>query len=106
MSQRKAVWVEDDVISHCTKCQGVFTFRVPKHHCRRCGLIYCSNCSKNKMIIPAEELVSRPSNWLKQNLPPDMLSDEDSFRCPHRVCDECAVILKDRQEELRLQVSR
>lgn len=58
------------------------------------------------MIIPKEELVIRPQNWLQGKLPGEMLSDEDNFRCPQRVCDPCSYQLKDIQPEMRKQVSR
>lgn len=105
MSFRRAVWADDNTVSSCTKCRTEFSFAVPKHHCRRCGLIFCNKCSRNKMIVPREELVSRPNNWLKK-IPGDVLNDEDNFRCPQRVCDPCSYNLKDLQTDLRQQVSR
>lgn len=58
------------------------------------------------MIVPAEELVPRPPNWLRQTISTEVASDEDNFRCPHRVCNDCATHLKDLQETLRQQVAR
>lgn len=60
------------------------------------------------MIVPEEDLVPRPANWLKQKVPSDfgVLSDEDNFRKPQRVCDPCSFQLKDLQSDLRLLVSR
>ncbi|RYH21753.1 hypothetical protein EON65_20235 [archaeon] len=106
MASRRAIWVDDETVAQCAKCRKEFTFFNAKHHCRRCGLIFCHECSTSKMIIPHEELVARPSTWLTKNLPPDMMNDEDNFRCPHRVCDPCSFILKDKQPELRQLVSR
>ncbi len=106
MSIRRAIWADDGSVTRCTKCRTEFTMTVPKHHCRKCGLIFCHECSRNKMIVPQEELVARPQTWLQSKLPLDLISDEDNFRCPQRVCDPCSFVLKDYQPTLRLQVSR
>jgi hypothetical protein len=107
MSFRRAIWAEDATVTRCTKCRVEFTYRVPKHHCRKCGLIFCKDCSRSKMIVPQDELVPRPQSWWQTKLPPDLAtSDEDNFRCPQRVCDPCSFQLKDMQQQLRLQVSR
>lgn len=103
---RRALWMDDEVVSHCSKCRKEFTYFVKKHHCRKCGMIFCGDCSHSRMIVPQNELVERPSNWLTKNLPNDLMSDEDNFRAPQRVCDPCSFLLKDRQPELRMQVSR
>lgn len=106
MSTRRALWQDDDVVSVCHKCRVEFSYFNKKHHCRMCGRVTCQLCSKNKMIVPHEQLVARPGNWLTKNMPGDLLSDEDDYRCPQRVCDPCSFLLKDKQPELRMQVSR
>lgn len=62
------------------------------------------------MIIPKDELVDRPPTqglqWFQSKLPSDIISDEDNWRCPQRVCDPCSFQLKDLQPDLRQQVSR
>lgn len=62
------------------------------------------------MIIPKDELVDRPPTqglqWFQSKLPTDIISDEDNWRCPQRVCDPCSFQLKDLQPDLRQQVSR
>jgi hypothetical protein len=105
MSYRRAIWVDDETVTNCARCRVEFSYKVFKHHCRNCGLIYCSNCSKNRLIIPQEALVPRPPSWAKKNLP-GIPVDEDDFRCPQKVCDMCFLLLKDIQPELRLLVSR
>lgn len=107
MSVRRAIWAEDNSVTRCTKCRNEFTLANTKHHCRKCGLIFCHECSRTKMIVPQEELVARPQSWFQSKLQLDMMiSDEDNFRCPQRVCDQCSFVLKDLQPQLRLQVSR
>lgn len=110
MSFRRAIWADDSTVAQCTKCRVPFDYRVYKHHCRKCGLIFCHDCSRQKMIIPREELVERPPNqgfqWFQAKLPTEIISDEDNWRCPQRVCDPCSFQLKDLQSDLRQQVSR
>jgi len=101
MSFRRAIWVEDQTVLSCTKCRTEFNYSVPKHHCRKCGLIFCHECTRNKCIVPQDELVPRPPNWLSVTL-----ANEDNFRMPQRVCDSCCYQLRDIQEELRQAVSR
>lgn len=102
---RRAIWVDDESTTNCTKCKVEFGFGTFKHHCRKCGLIYCGNCSASKLLIPAEELVPRPQVWIQQKLN-DIGYDEDSYRVPQRVCDRCSHVLRNIQGQLRLSVSK
>ena len=86
MTFRRAIWAEDSTVTHCTKCRSEFRafpppIGLPKHHCRRCGLIFCAECSKSKMIVPQEELVPRPPPpmWVS-SIASAIVSDEDNFR--------------------------
>ncbi|CAN4083881.1 unnamed protein product [Withania somnifera] len=42
-------WVVD--ASHCQGCSSQFTFINRKHHCRRCGGIFCSSCTHQRMVL-------------------------------------------------------
>ncbi|EEB16469.1 zinc finger protein FYVE domain-containing protein, putative [Pediculus humanus corporis] len=68
-------WVPDNEISHCTSCKGKFNFTKRKHHCRRCGRIYCSSCSCYRIPLPRM-----------------------SFVDPVRVCNNCADITEQETE--------
>jgi SH3 domain-containing YSC84-like protein 1 len=107
---RRALWADDEANSTCSKCRSPFSYAVYKHHCRKCGLIFCNECSRSKLLIPAEELVLRPpENWLtkvQSSLPSAVVNDEDGFRAPKRVCDGCSHQLRGLQEDLRILVSR
>jgi len=39
------LWQDDNSIKNCNVCSEKFTFLFRKHHCRKCGLIICENCS-------------------------------------------------------------
>jgi len=45
-------WLDDDSAHHCYECHEPFTTFRRRHHCRVCGLIYCSKCSSN--FLPGE----------------------------------------------------
>lgn len=37
--------------SHCQGCSSQFTFINRKHHCRRCGGIFCGSCTQQRMVL-------------------------------------------------------
>lgn len=57
-------WELDEQVTICKSCNHEFNVARRKHHCRRCGRIFCHDCSDNKMPLP-------------------------SFSKPVRVCDPC-----------------
>ncbi|TYH14779.1 hypothetical protein ES288_A06G247900v1 [Gossypium darwinii] len=42
-------WVVD--ASHCQGCSSQFTFINRKHHCRRCGGLFCGSCTQKRMVL-------------------------------------------------------
>ncbi|GLT83138.1 hypothetical protein SLE2022_014470 [Rubroshorea leprosula] len=42
-------WVVD--ATHCQGCSSQFTFINRKHHCRRCGGIFCNSCTQQRMVL-------------------------------------------------------
>ncbi|EXC04602.1 Vacuolar protein sorting-associated protein 27 [Morus notabilis] len=48
-SQRGNNWVVD--ASHCQGCSSQFTFINRKHHCRRCGGLFCNSCTQQRMVL-------------------------------------------------------
>lgn len=44
-------WVKDDIVEQCKSCRVKFTLYERKHHCRSCGHIFCSDCSKYETEI-------------------------------------------------------
>ncbi|CAG8602955.1 4921_t:CDS:2 [Paraglomus brasilianum] len=49
----KDYWMADDTCKECYICKVNFTTWRRKHHCRTCGLIFCSKCASN--IISGEK---------------------------------------------------
>jgi myotubularin-related protein 3/4 len=50
------LWVPDHAVSRCTGCQTEFWVGKRKHHCRKCGRIFCASCSENSTPLPSEQL--------------------------------------------------
>ncbi|UZJ52410.1 hypothetical protein CBS101457_001730 [Exobasidium rhododendri] len=73
-------WETDGDVVQCRDCSRKFTFFLRKHHCRRCGRIYCDACSNHRAILSPDELVIDPSL-------PEMLFLESSG--PTRICNSC-----------------
>ncbi|KAJ4831751.1 hypothetical protein Tsubulata_025521 [Turnera subulata] len=42
-------WVVD--ATHCQGCSSQFTFINRKHHCRRCGGLFCGSCTQQRMVL-------------------------------------------------------
>ncbi|KAJ4981785.1 hypothetical protein NE237_032622 [Protea cynaroides] len=78
-------WLADSAASVCMLCSVRFhPIMCSRHHCRFCGGIFCSDCSKGRSLLPVK------------------------FRMgdPQRVCDVCCVRLESIQPYLMDQVSR
>ena len=45
-------WVNTRKYDGCSECKSKFTVTDRKHHCRQCGNIFCSRCSKYSTEIP------------------------------------------------------
>ena len=71
-------WDDDDAVTHCRKCNIEFNWRIWKHHCRRCGRIFCSYCSPHFTKIPRQMTCVTIS-----------LKKEDIYNTTVRVCVEC-----------------
>ncbi|KAI4371918.1 hypothetical protein MLD38_010213 [Melastoma candidum] len=69
-------WVVD--ASHCQGCASPFTFINRKHHCRRCGGLFCNNCTIHRMVLRGQG---------------------DS---PVRICEPCKKLVEAERLELRL----
>jgi lipid-binding SYLF domain-containing protein len=98
-----AQWQDDLATPTCFKCNQEFGIFLHRHHCRKCGKLFCDKCTSNKMIVPRELLSARPTTFLQTH---GLFSDMDTFRGPQRVCDECSYSLRPLQSDLRQEVSR
>jgi len=88
-------WVHDDEISECLNCRSKFNFFIRKHHCRKCGQIFCNNCCFDKLLIPLQDSIVPQKQFI---LPFDP-------REPQKVCNNCARILRPLQSKYRETIS-
>ena len=44
--RKPAIWIPDKKVNRCFKCNSNFNILKRKHHCRLCGRIFCSYCTK------------------------------------------------------------
>jgi len=70
-----STWQSNAEAAKCKICDKDFTMARRRHHCRNCGGIFCDKCSDNKMSLA-------------------------SSAKPLRVCDNCYMLLLDRQSKL------
>lgn len=73
-ARRPVFWIPDNNSEKCKHCKTPFSYLTRKHHCRRCGHIFCSTCSNNFGSIP---------NYL-----PKTIQNVDASR-KVRLCDAC-----------------
>ncbi|CAG8633017.1 24111_t:CDS:2 [Dentiscutata erythropus] len=73
----KGIWENDDDVKECRRCQKPFMrlYR-RKHHCRRCGQVVCNQCSRERVTLSPDQVVT-PSGV--------GMTSESS----HRICSSC-----------------
>ncbi|RNA00887.1 zinc finger FYVE domain-containing 9 isoform X2 [Brachionus plicatilis] len=86
------VWLPDSEADNCLKCGLRFTFRKRRHHCRACGLIFCSSCCNEKL-----ELAYKLNN--------NEAAKEPSKNELSRVCVVCFRIIK-KVNELKEKINQ
>jgi len=74
--QKRPFWDNDYSTTHCTKCKQAFTIFRRKHHCRKCGHIFCWECSTENKAIP-----------------------ELGYYFPVKVCDDCWMEMDRKKNE-------
>ncbi|KAJ6217733.1 hypothetical protein RDWZM_008890 [Blomia tropicalis] len=69
-------WIPDELVSTCSLCGQVFNLIRRRHHCRRCGNIFCRQCSNHFVSLKCF-----------------------GYAKPVRVCERCLVIHARQQME-------
>ena len=78
-------WMNDRNSDTCLSCAKPFDLFLWRHHCRRCGGLFCEACSLRKLHIPEAMLVNVTCAYLFHK--PDVSAH-------NRCCDGCAVIVE------------
>lgn len=53
--EESPVWVPDNKTNACFGCGVQFTTFNRRHHCRKCGKIFCGTCSKYRELIVSQD---------------------------------------------------
>lgn len=60
-------WIPDHIASTCLNCDKKFGFFTRRHHCRKCGDVFCKNCcNKYEFVMPYENKVRVCQDCFKQ----------------------------------------
>jgi hypothetical protein len=51
------VWIPDEAALDCMVCQQPFSLFRRRHHCRKCGIVCCADCSSRTFIVPSKTTV-------------------------------------------------
>lgn len=54
-------WQPDEDVNACPLCDRRFSFLFRRHHCRKCGLVVCDDCSRNYVDMPRDSIVRPPT---------------------------------------------
>merc|ERR1739844_886892 len=50
-----AVWVPDAEATKCMHCKRAeFSLITRRHHCRKCGMVVCNDCSNKRFLLPEQ----------------------------------------------------
>ena len=71
------VWIPDSVCKACYKCKTSFSVFRRRHHCRRCGQVFCNDCTKLRSRV-------------------EIIGEKQT-----RVCDSCHVDISEGKSFMR-----
>ena len=93
-----APWMRSQDVFECCKCRVDFNLFIRQHHCRRCGGVFCEDCSHFRCLVPEDELA----------VPPEGSSHDRGMdpSKPLRVCGPCATALFPLQDHLSSTVTK
>ncbi|KAJ2827421.1 hypothetical protein GGI24_002650 [Coemansia furcata] len=97
----ESAWEPDEATAVCRQCSRRFSLFLRRHHCRRCGLVFCDSCSSRRALLGSPVSTTQGGYYA----PPSTESDDNTplfqiyaatlrgmywrFR-ESRVCSSCA----------------
>ncbi|CAO3628540.1 unnamed protein product [Mucor fragilis] len=79
--QEEHVWESDMDAKLCRVCTKKFGLFSRRHHCRKCGLVVCDQCSPWKVFLNPSDILQDPESTLESV---SVLATQQQ-----RVCDKC-----------------
>jgi FYVE zinc finger len=76
-------WMSDSESDSCLECKSSFNLLLRRHHCRRCGGLFCDNCTSKRILIPDALFV----------VPPNSLFHESDSSVINRCCSACTTLV-------------
>ena len=70
VEQLQSKWKVDSAASQCDHCSKKFSLFRRKHHCRRCGGIFCNGCSQGRKLLAGSLKVVRVCRSCENAAPP------------------------------------
>jgi DNA repair exonuclease SbcCD ATPase subunit len=61
-AEAKQTWATDNQVKNCRSCHRGFSLSRRRHHCRRCGQIFCNDCSSKKATLASSATSARVCN--------------------------------------------
>jgi len=86
-------WVLDGEVFNCQMCGVKFDMIKRKHHCRRCGGVFCKQCTPHRRLLPEGSMITVGGISAKLNA-----------RNPQRVCRHCQSELDPLQSQLCVSI--
>ena len=94
-------WLADSESDSCMKCTLKFTFSRRRHHCRACGLLFCSSCCHLKLPLAYRTVKGVTVPVLGASISGDSASAADAATnqtstkdALSRVCNDCHDTIK------------
>lgn len=85
--RKPAIWIPDKKVNRCFDCNNNFNIMKRKHHCRLCGRIFCSYCTKFASKLNEYVNTTTPPQCFNAYYP-SYLNSLGMFK-PIRLCHEC-----------------
>merc|ERR1712060_367909 len=79
----RETWLADETVKHCMECGCSFDFFTRRHHCRACGRLLCSKCSRYQIEFTPESRRCESSYIEKKKRVCKLCFDKISARRKH-----------------------
>ncbi|KAJ2619032.1 hypothetical protein GGI26_006152 [Coemansia sp. RSA 1358] len=103
----ESAWEPDEATQICHQCSRRFTLFLRRHHCRRCGLVFCDSCSQRRLLLAAPVTPTQSGYYAQQHQQRQNSVSDDNLPLVHqlyagnsqamcwrfreyRACDSCA----------------